>query len=225
MKPKVASPGKTAKSFEKTQRQKDSVKGFSSSFKSRKCEGSHCTMVTVLPNHSAFSVEMKYLDIMVIDDSEAMLRLYRTILSSFGIKSPRLYQSASDALEELHQQPADLILVDWRMGPPNGIEFVWRLRSAELYPVCLTSVIMVTGHASASFVKLAMRVGAQQFLVKPVSPRTLFERIDWVTSDDRELVKAGDQFVVDGIEDRLRWYERSIAGFAAREEGAKTIIL
>ncbi|MFV2092666.1 MAG: response regulator [Hyphomicrobiales bacterium] len=146
---------------------------------------------------------------MVVDDSDSMRRLYRTCLSTFGITNLRMFDSGLAALDEAKDHPPDLVIVDWRMGPPNGLDFLRRLRCAELGPVSFTAAIMVTGHASESFVKRAMRAGAQQFLVKPVSPRLLYERIEWVTGDARELVQQGKRFVIDGVEERLKWHERA----------------
>lgn len=168
-----------------------------------------------VPHHSAFAVPVTSLDIMVVDDSESMRRLYRTCLTSFGITSLRMFDSGIVALDEAKSHPPDLVIVDWRMGPPNGLDFLRRLRGADFSLAGVAAAIMVTGHASESFVKRAMRAGAQQFLVKPISPRLLFERIEWVTGDGRELVQEGQRFVIEGVEERLRWHERAIAGPSA----------
>lgn len=170
---------------------------------------------TKVPHHSAFAVPVTSLDIMVVDDSDSMRRLYRTCLTLFGITSLRMFDSALGAFNKARKLPPDLIIIDWRMGPPNGLDFLRRLRSVDFPTTCLTAVIMVTGHASESFVKRAMRAGAQQFLVKPISPRLLFERIEWVTGDSRELVRDGGRFVIDGVDERLKWHEKSVAEAAA----------
>jgi len=148
---------------------------------------------------------------MVVDDSDSMRRLYRTCLATFGISKLRMFDSALAALKEIQNRPPDLMIVDWRMGPPNGLEFLRRLRSTEMTSACLTAIIMVTGHASEAFVIRAMRAGAQQFLVKPISPRLLYQRIEWVTGDDRELVRDGNRFVIEGVDERLKWHEKSVA--------------
>ena len=163
-----------------------------------------------MSHHNAFAVPVQALDIMVVDDSESMRRLYRTCLSAFDISSPRMFESSRDALIEIESSPPDLVIVDWRMGPPNGLDFLRLLRSSVTGAGGLVAAIMVTGHASESFVKQAMRAGVQQFLVKPVSPRILYERINWVTNDSRELAQNGDRLIVEGVEERLKWHERSV---------------
>lgn len=176
-----------------------------------KREGSRKSGFATVSHHSAFAVPVTSLDLMVVDDSDSMRRLYRTCLTTFGITKLRMFDSANAALREIKNYPPDLIIVDWRMGPPNGLEFLHRLRSTDMTMACLTAAIMVTGHASESFVKSAMLAGAQQFLVKPVSPRLLYERIDWVTGDARELVQVGQRYVIEGVDERLKWHERSVA--------------
>lgn len=147
---------------------------------------------------------------MVVDDSDSMRRLYRTCLTSFGIANPRMFDCGLAALDAMSELAPDLVIVDWRMGPPSGLDFLRSMRCVDRAAACLTAAIMVTGHGSEAFVKRAMRAGAQQFLVKPVSPRLLFERIAWVTNDARELVRHGKRYVVEGIEERLKWYEKSV---------------
>jgi len=176
-----------------------------------KREGSRVSGNFAVPHHSAFAIPVASLDIMVVDDSESMRRLYRTCLTTFGISQMRMFDSARGALKDIENRPPDLIIVDWRMGPPNGLDFLRRLRCVEATSACLAAVIMVTGHASESFVMSAMRAGAQQFLVKPISPRLLYQRIDWVTGDDRELVRSGERYIIEGVENRLKWHERSVA--------------
>ncbi|VAW15380.1 hypothetical protein MNBD_ALPHA09-531 [hydrothermal vent metagenome] len=164
-----------------------------------------------MPHHSAFAIPVASLDIMVIDDSDSMRRLYRTCLTSFGIANPRMFDSVLSALDAMADLPPDLVIVDWRMGPPSGIDFLTRMRSVDSGAACLTAAIMVTGHGSEAFVKRAMRAGAQQFLVKPVSPRLLYERINWLTMDGRELVRDGKHYVIEGVEERLKWHECFVA--------------
>lgn len=146
------------------------------------------------------------LDVMVVDDSESMRQLYRTCLTAFGVAAVRTHDSARDALAAARRTPPDLAIVDWRMGPPTGFDFLRRLRCTDMAPACLTTVIMVSGHASREFVEKAMLAGSQHFLAKPVSPRVLLERIEWVTEDERQLVRDGDRYVIDGI---AEWLERS----------------
>ena len=155
---------------------------------------------------------------MVIDDSDSMLRLFRTCLTAFGIPSVRMFNSGLEAMSAMRDLPPDLVLVDWRMGPLNGIELLRKMRRIDSPETCHIAVIMVTGHGSEPFVREAMLAGAQQFLVKPVSPRTLFDRISWVTEDERIMVQKGRRVAIEGVEERLSWRRSAIPPPPVRTE-------
>lgn len=142
---------------------------------------------------------------MVIDDSDSMLRLFRTCLTAFGIPTVRMFNSSVEGLAAMRDMPPDLVLVDWRMATLSGIQLLRQMRRIDSPETCNIAVIMVTGHGSEHYVKEAILAGAQQFLVKPVSPRTLFDRINWVTEDQRIMVQKGRRFAIEGVEERLSW--------------------
>ncbi len=171
-----------------------------------------------LPHNSAFAVPIQSLDIMVIDDSDSMLRLFRTCLTAFGIPSVRVFNSSYEAMVAMRDNPPDMVLIDWRMGPMTGIELLHHMRRVENPETCHIAVIMVTGHGSANYVREAMLAGAQQFLVKPVSPRTLFDRIAWVTEDERIMVQKDRRFVIKGVEERLAWQRSAPPPREVRQE-------
>ena len=65
----------------------------------------------------------------------------------------------------------DVVILDWEMPSPNGPEFVRRVRSPYEFPQPDVPIIMLTGHGERTRVEEAVRLGVNEFLLKPVSRR------------------------------------------------------
>lgn len=83
-------------------------------------------------------------------------------------------ESAVTALQKLLQSEIDVIVTDLRMPNGSGIEFAQQARlSRPLVPI-----IFFSGYAEVRDVVSAMKLGAVEFLEKPVDPEELLETID-----------------------------------------------
>ncbi len=116
----------------------------------------------------------------------------------------RVARDAAAAMAAMHESPADLLLVDVRLGGANGIELVGALRGVHSDVLW----IAVTAYASVDTAIAALRQGAYAYLRKPFHPDELsatleraFERIEL----EREKAKA---------ERALRRYEQIVAATA-----------
>ena len=72
--------------------------------------------------------------------------------------------NVEQGLELVREQSPDVILLDIRLGDRSGLEVFRQLR--EIDPRCL--VIFITGHSSADTAIEAMKLGAYDYLVKPL---------------------------------------------------------
>ncbi|WP_321393453.1 response regulator [Emcibacter sp.] len=119
------------------------------------------------------------ISILVVDDNENMVTLLQAMLTAFGTEQLKVAYSAQDALKIMRKWTPDLIITDWRMKPMGGYEFVKLMRSESNYPECFIPIIVVSAYSEITRVKEAQAVGVNQFLVKPVSPESLYRRIMW----------------------------------------------
>ena len=69
----------------------------------------------------------------------------------------------------------DLIILDWMLPGCSGLEWLVRLRSSENYSN--VPVILLTARGSESDRVSGLEVGADDYVVKPFSPRELVARI------------------------------------------------
>jgi two-component system, chemotaxis family, chemotaxis protein CheY len=131
---------------------------------------------------------------MVVDDSSYMRRISRTILRSLGVAQVIEASDGAEALARLAAQPPDLIVCDLSMNPVDGVEFVRRLRRGSEAPQCLTPIIMMTAHAEPEAVCAARDAGTTEFLAKPVSPRSMADRIVRIIERPRPFIRTDGFF-------------------------------
>lgn len=80
---------------------------------------------------------------------------------------------AEKAFDSIRQDPPDVVLLDLKMPGMNGIEFLRDLKRS--WP--RIEVIMLTGHGDPSYVDLATREGAFDYIMKPVDITELTAKI------------------------------------------------
>src|SRR5699024_5391461 len=81
--------------------------------------------------------------------------------------------SGRAALEQLRENPVDLMLLDLLMPEMDGLEVLRRLRERGGASAGALAVIVLTADGSVASAVEAMRAGANDFLVKPAGPERL----------------------------------------------------
>jgi DNA-binding NtrC family response regulator len=80
------------------------------------------------------------------------------------------------AMEKLAERQYALVITDLRMPKASGMRLLREIKEREL--AC--AVVIVTGHGSVKEAVEAMRLGAYDFLTKPVDPHQLVLLVDRV---------------------------------------------
>ncbi|MTI16545.1 sigma-54-dependent Fis family transcriptional regulator [Rhodobacteraceae bacterium RKSG542] len=109
--------------------------------------------------------------ILVVDDDPVQRRLLEEALKRFGYES-KTAENGLEALSILNGPQSariDLVILDLVMPELDGIAVLQELRKAKNG----VPVIVQTAHGGIDTVVGAMRAGAQDFVVKPISPERL----------------------------------------------------
>src|SRR5262245_29465530 len=135
--------------------------------------------------------------VLIVDDDPAQRRLLDSMIRRCGHDTV-LADSGAAALDLLAQprtRSVDLIVLDLVMPGMDGLEMLSRLDATNRIPV-----IVQTAQGSIETVVKAMRAGADDFVVKPVSPERLkvsmqnLLRVNALTEEVKRLnQKAGGQ--------------------------------
>lgn len=110
--------------------------------------------------------------LLLVDDDDTLRQVLGDYLESKGIEV-RLAASGAEALEVLALENFDLMVLDVMMPQMDGLEVL--KRTGIDYPSL--SVIMLTAVGDEPDRILGLEMGADDYLVKPVSPRELLARI------------------------------------------------
>ena len=103
------------------------------------------------------------LRILLADDEEIVHQTIGDYLCECGHQLDRVYDGAS-ALEAVEEHDYDLALVDVRMPRLDGLDLLEKAQ--EVRPEM--SIVIITGHGRMEMVIQALRLGAADFLAKPI---------------------------------------------------------
>jgi CheY-like chemotaxis protein len=134
------------------------------------------------------------LRVLVVDDNVHMRRLVITILQAFGVHQIGEAGSGESAWETVRETNPDILILDWVMEGMSGVDLVRMLRSDPRSPNPFVPVIMLTGHTSREHVQQARDAGANEFIAKPVSVRTMMSRLAAVIEHPRPFVRTSRYF-------------------------------
>jgi two-component system, NtrC family, response regulator AtoC len=101
---------------------------------------------------------------LIVDDDQDTLTMLAELVSSHGF-SVATAKTVRDARRHLAMQPPNVMFVDLMLPDGKGTDFF-----DDPAALANTEVVLITGHASLETSIAALRLGAADYLVKPVSP-------------------------------------------------------
>ncbi len=110
--------------------------------------------------------------ILVVDDEESILTSLRSILQDEGY-DVAVATNAAEALRAFTTDPPDLMILDIWMPEMDGLETLRRVR--ELVPTA--QVMMMSGHGSIETAVKAIKLGAYDYIEKPLSLENVTLRV------------------------------------------------
>ncbi len=128
--------------------------------------------------------------ILVVDDNVHMRKLVTTILQAFGVIQIYEAENGERAWTILREVNPDVLLLDWVMEGMSGIELMRMIRTDPQSPNPFLPVIMLTGHTSIEHVNKARDAGINEFIAKPVSVKTMMQRLVAVIDHPRPYVRT-----------------------------------
>ena len=115
---------------------------------------------------------------LVVDDDRFFRSLIKTTLMQLGGYRIKDASSAVEALEQLKENPFDVLLLDHEMPGVTGLELARLIRKGnEVVLDPQIPIIIITGNTEERTVKEAKLSGINEYLVKPISPAALEKRL------------------------------------------------
>jgi two-component system KDP operon response regulator KdpE len=133
---------------------------------------------------------LKQFRVLIADDEQRILFFLKSRLKASGYEVLTA-SNGLEAVEQVHAQEPDLVVLDVMMPEMNGFEALKQIRASYSVPV----IVLSAREASADKVK-GLDLGADDYLAKPFSPDELVARIEAVR---RRLATAEDRKAIDLI--------------------------
>ncbi len=129
-------------------------------------------------------------NVLIVDDDIHSRQIVKGILRPLGVRNIREADNGADALRELKTFAADIVFCDWNMDPLDGLEFTRMVRTASDSPNPFVPIIMLTAHNEFTHVTTARDAGINEYLIKPVTPKSLYARICAVIDNPRPYIRS-----------------------------------
>lgn len=120
----------------------------------------------------------------IVDDDLSVRQGMQSLVRSIGLRVVT-YESASEFLKAKRADVPSCIILDVRMPGQSGLDLQRHLVEANVQ----IPVIFITGHGDIPMSVQAMKLGASEFLTKPVRGQDLIDAVQEALARDRELRK------------------------------------
>src|ERR1700676_2839223 len=138
--------------------------------------------------------QIQSLVVLVVDDNQYMRKMIRNLLVNWRIKDIYEANDGIAALDPIRSIAPDVVILDWEMPLLSGAELVRIVRSPGVFPMPDVPIIMLSGHGERWRVVEAVRLGVNEYLTKPVSAKSLYDRLVAITLQPRPNVQLGDYY-------------------------------
>src|ERR1700678_4561245 len=138
--------------------------------------------------------QIQSLAVLVVDDNQYTRKMVRNLLVNCGVKDVFEANDGIAALDAIRSIGPDVVVLDWEMPLLSGAELVRIVRSPGVFPMPDVPIIMLSGHGEPWRGVEAVKLGVNEYLVKPVSAKSIYDRLVSIITQPRPLVQLGDYY-------------------------------
>lgn len=122
---------------------------------------------------------------LIVDDDEVFAGVMQRALQRRKFEAA-VAQTAALALQLCEQLKPDRVILDLKLGEDNGLQLIQRLR--EIHPPL--QIVMLTGYSSIATAVNAVKLGALNYLCKPVDAGEMLNAFSPQTEELPEVVET-----------------------------------
>jgi len=132
--------------------------------------------------------------VLVVDDEPTITDVVSRYLQRAGYAT-RIASDGPSALQAAGEERPDLVVLDLMLPGMDGLEVLRRIRDRDR-----VSVILLTAKGEATDRVIGLRLGADDYVVKPFSPAELVARVDAVLRRINSTPELEEPIAFDGLE-------------------------
>lgn len=114
--------------------------------------------------------------ILVVDDSLTMRKIIINTLGKLGYNDVIEATDGKDALSKIYSEKIEFIITDWNMPEMNGHDFVKAVREDAAFKEI--PILMVSTTSMKEDIVAALKVGVNNYIVKPFEPKVLEKKLN-----------------------------------------------
>jgi CheY-like chemotaxis protein len=139
-------------------------------------------------------IDFNRLRLLIVEDNPYMRRIIRTLLNGFGARDVIEADDGIKGLDTFTHHAPDIVLIDWEMPECDGLRLTQMIRQSDATANPFVPIIMITGHTEKNRVTEARDSGITEFLAKPISAKSLYQRIINVVAHPRPFIRTKTYF-------------------------------
>lgn len=162
-------------------------------------------------------------NILIVDDEPLVRRGIKTFVDFDALKIQHIFEAENgeQGLEIFKREEIHIVLADINMPRMNGLDFAKAIKAIS--PRC--KIALITGYDYFDYARNAVKIGVDDYILKPVSKKDITEIIIQLINKYNETLKydrlekvihqmKGDQGLSDeqGYEQQITWYIESHLG-------------
>lgn len=164
---------------------------------------------------------------LIVDDEKNVRYLTRRAIVNAGFKDGSIYEAdcGVDCLEKFKEYVPKVVITDIVMPDMNGIELLEEIKKQSPY----TTVIMLSAYEEFKYAREALRLGAFDYLLKPVSGEEIkkvlesaIQYYDSIGQNHNQLSELKSE--LERYKNRIRKYKEQIVESADKENQFEDII-
>lgn len=106
-----------------------------------------------------------------------MRLLIGKVLRAFDFGNIESVENVPDAFAALERRKIDIVLTDWLLEGPSGLDFASKLRRNYEDPLRRTPIVMCTAYTDMARIFAARDSGVNEILTKPFSPQRMYDAL------------------------------------------------
>jgi len=135
-------------------------------------------------------IDLKQARILIADDNPKALDILSQVLMGFAVRHVIPCHGGAEVIDRISRESADLLIIDGEMPEHDGIDVTLHVRSHPEGPNFTAPILIVSGFTPIHMVTRARDAGANWVITKPIIPRVLLNRIEWLAKSPRPFITS-----------------------------------
>ena len=146
------------------------------------------------------------MDVLVVEDQPEYTQIVAAVLRQAGHRV-RTAVTVAEAVVALASVPPDLVVLDLTLPDGDGLDLCRQIRDKST-----AYILVLTGRDDEVDKLVGFRMGADDYVTKPFSPRELAARVEALSRRPRAAAGPSDERVVGNLTIRVTAHEVSVDG-------------